>query len=159
MLKGLNNNNNNSFSMESLLAENVGGATTADDDGGGGADDVLVRCLKNSNRVCSNCGRLDCNNVLQCCNSRGGGGEGGVGIIKDNKPVLKFSVSAILGNEQPTSRSVQSGEYIGAKRRLHKLEKQLCAFLKCLCQKKKALLILFTNQRTLANDFLSQFTQ
>lgn len=119
MLKGLNNNNNNSsFSMESLLAENVGGATAADDDGGGGgADDVLVRCLKNSNRVCSNCGRLDCNNVLQCCNSRGGGGEGGVGIIKDSKPVLKFSVSAILGNEQPTSRSVQSGEYWRGKRR------------------------------------------
>lgn len=105
MLKGLNNNNNHSFSMESLLAENVveSGATTADDEAG----DVLVRCLKN--RVCSSCGRVDCNNVLQCCNSRVAGGDGG-GIIKDSKPVLKFSVSAILGNEQPTSRNVQSGK-------------------------------------------------
>lgn len=89
--------------MESLLAENVEtSATTADDE----ASDVLVRCLKN--RVCSSCGRVDCN-VLQCCNSRVVGGDGG-GIIKDSKPVLKFSVSAILGNEQPTSRNIQSGK-------------------------------------------------
>lgn len=107
MLKGLNNNNNNSsFSMESLLAggDSEGEAkTTAEEE----ANDVLVRCLKN--RVCSSCGRVDCN-VLQCCNRVVAGGGGGEGMIKDTKPVLKFSVSAILGNEQPTSRSIQNGE-------------------------------------------------
>lgn len=112
MLKGLNNNNNNnnSFSMESLLAENVVETTATASADEEAASDVLMRCLKN--RLCSNCGRMDCNNFLQCCNSRmtGGGGDGG--ILKDNKPVLKFSVSAILGNEQPTSRNVQNGEYI-----------------------------------------------
>lgn len=47
-------------------------------------------CLRN--RICSNCGRLDCN-YLQCrLNSDS--------LIKDNKPVLKFSVSAILGDEK-----------------------------------------------------------
>lgn len=105
MLKGLTNNNNHSFSMESLLAENVESNTAQTDDESG---DVLVRCLKN--RVCSNCGRVDCNNFLQCCNSRVAGGDSGGGIIKDSKPVLKFSVSAILGNEQPTSRNVQNGK-------------------------------------------------
>ncbi|XP_017777667.1 PREDICTED: homeobox protein DBX1 [Nicrophorus vespilloides] len=55
-------------------------------------DDVLARfnsCFKN--RICSNCGRLDCN-LIQCR-------LGTENIIKDTKPVLKFSVSAILGNE------------------------------------------------------------
>ncbi|XP_066257945.1 homeobox protein DBX1 isoform X2 [Euwallacea similis] len=47
-------------------------------------------CLRN--RICSNCGRFDCN-YLQCrLNSDT--------LIKDNKPVLKFSVSAILGDEK-----------------------------------------------------------
>ncbi|KAF5285188.1 hypothetical protein FQR65_LT13303 [Abscondita terminalis] len=50
-----------------------------------------ITCLKN--RICSHCGRLDCN-FLQCrMHSES--------IIKDNKPVLKFSVSAILGNDEP----------------------------------------------------------
>ncbi|XP_031331915.1 homeobox protein DBX1 isoform X1 [Photinus pyralis] len=48
-------------------------------------------CLKS--RICSHCGRLDCN-FLQCRMHSDG-------IIKDNKPVLKFSVSAILGNDEP----------------------------------------------------------
>lgn len=59
-------------------------------------------CFKN--RVCSNCGRLDCN-FIQCriqsdnC------------VVKDNKPVLKFSVSAILGNEHhQQNRNVQNGK-------------------------------------------------
>ncbi|XP_060533731.1 H2.0-like homeobox protein [Cylas formicarius] len=47
-------------------------------------------CLRN--RICSNCGRLDCN-FFQCR-------FGSDGLIKDNKPVLKFSVSAILGDEK-----------------------------------------------------------
>ncbi|CAG9770197.1 unnamed protein product [Ceutorhynchus assimilis] len=47
-------------------------------------------CIRN--RICSNCGRLDCN-FLQCrLNSEN--------LIKDSKPVLKFSVSAILGDEK-----------------------------------------------------------
>lgn len=101
MLKGLNNNNNNnnhSFSMESLLADGDSKMTGEEE-----ANDVLVRCLKN--RVCSSCGRVDCN-LLQCCNRVGGSD----GMIKDSKPVLKFSVSAILGNEQPTSRNIQNGK-------------------------------------------------
>lgn len=64
--------------------------------------DVLLRfngCFKN--RICSNCGRLDCN-YLHCRMTSDS-------MIKDNKPVLKFSVSAILGNEQP-SRTVQNGK-------------------------------------------------
>lgn len=114
MLKGLNNNN--SFSMESLLAENVESSNTPTPPADEEASDVLVRCLKNT-RVCSNCGRMDCNNFLQCCNSNrmvmgSDGISGGGSIIKDSKPVLKFSVSAILGNEQPTSRNViQNGKY------------------------------------------------
>lgn len=65
-------------------------------------NDVFLRfngCFKN--RICSNCGRLDCN-YLHCRMASDN-------IIKDNKPVLKFSVSAILGNEQP-SRNVQTGK-------------------------------------------------
>ncbi|KAH1011477.1 hypothetical protein HUJ04_000839 [Dendroctonus ponderosae] len=47
-------------------------------------------CIRN--RICSNCGRLDCN-YLQCrLNSET--------LMKDSKPVLKFSVSAILGDEK-----------------------------------------------------------
>lgn len=56
-------------------------------------------CLKN--RICSHCGRLDCN-FLQCrMHSEN--------VIKDNKPVLKFSVSAILGNDEP-ERNIRSGK-------------------------------------------------
>lgn len=52
--------------------------------------DIFLRfpCFKN--RVCSNCGRLECN-FFQCRISSSD--------IKDTKPVLKFSVSAILGDE------------------------------------------------------------
>lgn len=56
-------------------------------------------CLKT--RICSHCGRLDCN-FLQCKMHSDT-------IIKDNKPVLKFSVSAILGNEEP-DRNTRSGK-------------------------------------------------
>ena len=66
-------------------------------------NDVFLRfnsCLKN--RICSNCGRLECN-FLQCRISSD---------IKDTKPVLKFSVSAILGDEhhQQQRNSQQNGE-------------------------------------------------
>nr|CAH7756232.1 unnamed protein product [Callosobruchus chinensis] len=50
-------------------------------------------CLRN--RICSNCGRLDCN-FIHC---RFGDS------IKDSKPVLKFSVSAILGDEKIQPRN------------------------------------------------------
>lgn len=50
-------------------------------------------CLRS--RMCSNCGRIDCN-FLQCRLSDS---------IKDTKPVLKFSVSAILGDEKLQQRS------------------------------------------------------
>lgn len=60
-------------------------------------------CFKN--RICSNCGRLDCNYIqcrIQSDNC----------VVKDNKPVLKFSVSAILGNTEhhQQSRNVQNGK-------------------------------------------------
>ncbi|KAK9886379.1 hypothetical protein WA026_015896, partial [Henosepilachna vigintioctopunctata] len=61
-------------------------------------NDVYLRfnnCFKN--RICSNCGRLDCN-FLHC---RLGSDE----LMKDNKPVLKFSVSAILGGETHRARN------------------------------------------------------
>lgn len=68
-------------------------------------NDVFLKfgnCLKG--RICSGCGRLDCN-MLQC---RLGTGD----LIKDNKPVLKFSVSAILGDDRGHgARHEQNGEY------------------------------------------------
>ncbi|XP_044763572.1 homeobox protein DBX1 [Coccinella septempunctata] len=56
-------------------------------------NDVFLKfghCLKG--RICSNCGRLDCS-MLQCR-------LGTEDLMKDNKPVLKFSVSAILGDDR-----------------------------------------------------------
>lgn len=50
-------------------------------------------CLRS--RMCSNCGRIDCN-FLHCRLSDS---------IKDTKPVLKFSVSAILGDEKLQQRN------------------------------------------------------
>lgn len=57
-------------------------------------------CFKN--RICSHCGRLDCN-FLQCRMHSDNS------IIKDSKPVLKFSVSAILGNDEP-ERNIRHGK-------------------------------------------------
>lgn len=57
-------------------------------------------CFKN--RICSNCGRLDCN-FIQCRIQS-------ENCAKDNKPVLKFSVSAILGNEYQQNRTVHNGK-------------------------------------------------
>lgn len=65
-------------------------------------NDMFLRfnnCLRS--RMCSNCGRIDCN-FLQCRVSDS---------IKDTKPVLKFSVSAILGDEKLQQRN-SSGECI-----------------------------------------------
>ncbi|XP_008190706.2 homeobox protein DBX1 [Tribolium castaneum] len=59
--------------------------------------DVFLR-LKN--RICSNCGRLECN-FFQCRITSD---------IKDTKPVLKFSVSAILGDEHQQQRNNQQNE-------------------------------------------------
>lgn len=59
-------------------------------------NDVFLRfnsCLRS--RICSNCGRLDCN-FIHCRLSEG---------IKDTKPVLKFSVSAILGDDKLQQRN------------------------------------------------------
>ncbi|CAG9861241.1 unnamed protein product [Phyllotreta striolata] len=110
MLKSFNHQTN--FSMENLLSnENPDASKDSEeykaskmeeeDDrlspipvGGLQADragDVFLRfntCLRN--RICSNCGRLDCN-FIHCRLSES---------VKDNKPVLKFSVSAILGDEK-----------------------------------------------------------
>lgn len=141
MLKSLNNNNASPFSMENLLSrEKLSPENLEILDKSDGSDskyshetklslsptenvqenisdnerlspntndknDVFFKfnnCFKN--RLCSNCGRLDCN-YLQCriqsdnC------------IVKDNKPVLKFSVSAILGNEHQQNRNVQNGKF------------------------------------------------
>lgn len=67
----------------------------------GDRNDLFLRfnnCFKN--RICSSCGRLDCN-FFQCRMNDN--------VIKDNKPVLKFSVSAILGTEhQP--KHIQTGK-------------------------------------------------
>lgn len=59
-------------------------------------------CFKN--RICSNCGQIDCN--LLHCRMQGVSSENSV---KDAKPVLKFSVSAILGTDNQT-RSIQNGK-------------------------------------------------
>lgn len=68
-------------------------------------NEVFLRfnnCLKN--RMCSNCGRFDCN-YFQCRV------QGENLTIKDTKPVLKFSVSAILGNDhQQQKTSIQNGK-------------------------------------------------
>lgn len=74
-------------------------------------NDIFLRfnnCFKNA--ICSSCGRLECN-FFQCRMSDGGGINSSV--VKDNKPVLKFSVSAILGTENPT-KHIQNGkcEYV-----------------------------------------------
>ncbi|KAG5881784.1 hypothetical protein JTB14_002959 [Gonioctena quinquepunctata] len=64
-------------------------------------NDLFLRfnsCLRG--RICSNCGRLDCN-FLHCRLSEG---------IKDSKPVLKFSVSAILGDEKLQQKNSNSGK-------------------------------------------------
>ncbi|XP_072380378.1 uncharacterized protein Dbx [Diabrotica undecimpunctata] len=126
MLKSINNHHN-SFSMENLLSngkispENLDTSKDSEEfktspnphqhkmededdrlspmsSGSLQADknDVFLRfnsCLRN--RICSNCGRLDCN-FLQCRLSDG---------IKDSKPVLKFSVSAILGDDKLQQRN------------------------------------------------------
>ncbi|XP_057671106.1 homeobox protein DBX1 [Diorhabda carinulata] len=123
MLKSINNNQN-SFSMENLLSngklspENLETSKDSeefknshlnkieDDDDrlspiSSGSlqaekNDVFLRfnsCLRN--RLCSNCGRLDCN-FIQCRLSEG---------VKDSKPVLKFSVSAILGDDKTQQRN------------------------------------------------------
>lgn len=66
-------------------------------------NDVFLRfnnCLRS--RICSNCGRFDCN-FLQCRLTSDG--------LKDSKPVLKFSVSAILGDEKIEQRNSSSGKY------------------------------------------------
>lgn len=65
-------------------------------------NDVFLRfnnCLRS--RICSNCGRLDCN-FLQCRLTSDS--------LKDSKPVLKFSVSAILGDEKIQHRNSNSGK-------------------------------------------------
>ncbi|XP_050316297.1 homeobox protein DBX1 [Anthonomus grandis grandis] len=58
-------------------------------------------CIRS--RICSNCGRLDCN-FLQCRLTSESM------IIKDSKPVLKFSVSAILGDEKREAQRNGSSE-------------------------------------------------
>lgn len=58
-------------------------------------------CFKS--RICSNCGRFDCN-LFQCRMNENV-------VIKDQKPVLKFSVSAILGNEHQQPKHVQAGKW------------------------------------------------
>lgn len=133
MLKSLNNNTS-PFSMENLLSrEKLSPQTSelsedtesnfkfpADERKPIGAEDadlprldvendrlspndrneMLARfndCLKG--RICSSCGRLDCN-TFQCR----------MVVEKDTKPVLKFSVSAILGTENQQSKHVPSGK-------------------------------------------------
>lgn len=131
MLKSINNNQN-PFSMENLLSS---AAMTPEDkedtfkihqhmlkrspsppvqhDKMDEEDDRLSPTLSNDrtdmfmkfnnclrSRMCSNCGRIDCN-FLHCRLSDS---------IKDTKPVLKFSVSAILGDEKLQQRNT-SGKY------------------------------------------------
>lgn len=71
----------------------------------GDKNDLFLRfnnCF-NKNAICSSCGRFDCN-FFQCRM-----GESVVSTVKDSKPVLKFSVSAILGTEnQP--KHIQNGK-------------------------------------------------
>lgn len=138
MLKSLNNNNTSPFSMENLLSREKLSPGNLEinlekSEGNEGKyshesklslsptenthesdnerlspsekNDVFLKfnnCFKN--RICSNCGRLDCN-FLQCRMQSDS-------CVKDSKPVLKFSVSAILGNEHhQQNRSIQNGKY------------------------------------------------
>lgn len=114
MLKSINNNSSSPFSMENLLAgaklspENLvlnlhqsrtkgspqdckGDGRMAQQEELDGADRLSLdfnTCLRGR---CSSCGRLDCNFVE--CRDR-------ESMTKDSKPVLKFSVSAILGDQE-----------------------------------------------------------
>lgn len=118
MLKSLNNNTS-PFSMDNLLSKIPPSAVSPDverenpspTDGGRSSPsdrgELLFGfggCFKN--RLCSNCGNIDCT-LLHCRMQNGDG----LKELKDSKPVLKFSVSAILGTENQT-RSVQNGEDI-----------------------------------------------
>lgn len=60
-------------------------------------------CFKN--RICSNCGQIDCN--LLHCRMQSVNSE--INSVKDNKPLLKFSVSAILGTENSRNNN-QNGK-------------------------------------------------
>ncbi|KAF7277077.1 hypothetical protein GWI33_009470 [Rhynchophorus ferrugineus] len=75
---------------EDDLSDHVSEGQLSPNDRSGG--DLLSRfsCLRG--RLCSNCGRLDCNYLHCRLNSEN--------LIKETKPVLKFSVSAILGDEK-----------------------------------------------------------
>ncbi|XP_045467357.1 homeobox protein engrailed-like SMOX-2 [Harmonia axyridis] len=125
MLKSLNNNAS-PFSMESLLSNGKMSPETVDEKNdesernseegyrvseslgypskcvspenarsegeGEEKNDVFLKfgnCFKG--RICTNCGRLDC--MLRCRLST-------EELMKDSKPVLKFSVSAILGDDR-----------------------------------------------------------
>lgn len=60
-------------------------------------------CFKN--RICSNCGQLDCNSLH--CRINGVSES-----VKDAKPVLKFSVSAILGTENQARNNVNGKIFV-----------------------------------------------
>lgn len=89
------------FSMESLLAKGAGAAE----------DDEAVY-----EGGCSACGSADCCGANGCLEV-GSEGRGGV-VVKDagTKPVLKFSVSAILGDDAgggQAARRAQNGKAVG----------------------------------------------
>lgn len=140
MLKSLNNNTS-SFSMENLLSKiplrnkgkspspempevhtNAGeGETNSNDEVRSHSEaerlspsqhdarnDVFFGfsgCFKN--RICSNCGQIDCN--LLHCRMQSVNSE--INSVKDNKPLLKFSVSAILGTENSRNNN-QNGKIL-----------------------------------------------
>lgn len=119
MLKGFSNNSSSAFAMENLLAS---GKLTPENlvlnlhqsrvkasqeckgepeelDGSDRLSLDINTCLRGR---CSNCGRLDCN-IAEC--------RGRESLTKDSKPVLKFSVSAILG-DQEHGRNLHGGKHM-----------------------------------------------
>lgn len=121
MLKSLNNNTS-PFSMDNLLSKIPPSASSPDEERENPSPNDVNRsspidrrelvlgfggCFKS--RMCSNCGNADCTSIQ--CRMELRSNDDGLKELKDTKPVLKFSVSAILGTENQ-ARNVQNGKSI-----------------------------------------------
>ncbi|KAF5301063.1 hypothetical protein FQA39_LY10882 [Lamprigera yunnana] len=103
-----------------------------------------LSCLKN--RICSHCGRLDCN-FLQCRMHSDN-------MIKDTKPVLKFSVSAILGNDEPEKSITNDCNFLQCRMHSDNMIKDTKPVLKFSVS---AILGNDEPEKSITNDFISIF--